>query len=191
MNLNPGDTVRLGRDRLRVLFTEEQIRSRVQEIGDSLRGRLGDTTPVFVGLLTGGFVFLADLVRAFGSSHEIDMLQVSRYDAKQKDPTAVRVVHDLRTNIKGRTVVVVEGIRPRGNKIEYVHRLLGLHQPRHVEYCALIRPAQAHLEVPVNETGFAIDNQYVVGYGLDLNELHRNLPFIGALETHEAGPSPA
>lgn len=182
MNVRSGDRLRLGAAGLSVLFTEEQIGQRVREIGASLRTRLGERNPIFIGLLSGSFVFLADLIRAFGAPHEVDFLKVSRYDDAEKGPAAVRVMHDLRSNVQGRHVVLVEGIRARGTKIQYVDRFLRLHQPASVEYCAMIRPKRAPLEVPLNETGFLIDNEYVVGYGLDLGERHRNLPFIGALE---------
>ncbi len=189
MHLNAGDRVRLSGAGLRVVLSEDDVQARVREIGASLRQRIGDGNPVFIGLLTGGFVFLSDLVRAFDAPHEIDFLKVSRYDPRQRDPSAVRVVHDLRAAIQGRNVVVVEGIRAKGTKIQYVDRFLRLHQPARIEYCAMVQPAGAHLEVPLDEAGVSIDNEYVVGYGLDWDEHHRNLPFIGALETG-AGGSP-
>jgi hypoxanthine phosphoribosyltransferase len=164
------------------LFGEDEIKTRVGEIGNSLRQRFGTGCPVFIGLLHGGFVFLADLIQAFEAPHEMDFLKVSRYDPRQKDPTAVRVMHDLRSNIRNRNVVVVEGIRARGTKIEYVDRFLRLHNPRSIEYCAMVSPAEGNHTVPVHEAGFSIGNEFVVGYGLDLREHHRNLAFIGAVE---------
>jgi hypoxanthine phosphoribosyltransferase len=180
--LQPGDRVRLGSLQTRVLFSEEEIQTRVGQIGTSLRERLGTGCPVFIGLLHGGFVFLSDLIRAFDAPHEVDFLKVSRYDPRQKDPTAVRVMHDLRSNIRERNVVVVEGIRARGTKIEYVDRFLRLHSPKHIEYCAMVSPAEGNHMVPVHETGFSIGHEFVVGYGLDLREQHRNLAFISAVE---------
>lgn len=187
--LHAGDRVRLSGTGLRVILTEDGVQTRVREIAASLRERIGDGNPVFIGLLNGGFVFLADLVRAFDAPHEIDFLKVSRYDPRQRDPSAVRVVHDLRANIQGRNVVVVEGIRAKGTKIQYVDRFLRLHQPARIEYCAMVQPAGAHLEVPLHQAGVSIDNEYVVGYGLDWDEHHRNLPFIGALEAVDPGSS--
>lgn len=186
-NLRAGDRVRLGTVDVRVLVTEEQVRQRVEEIGARLRERLGSESPVFIALLSGGIIFLIDLIRAFGKAHEVDFLKVSRYDRRQKDPTAVRVMHDLRSDIKDRRVVVVEGIRARGTKIQYVDQFLRLHQPAAIDYCAMIRPAEAQLAVPLDETGFAIDNEFVVGYGLDYREHYRNLPFIGVMGSVSAG----
>jgi hypoxanthine phosphoribosyltransferase len=189
--MEPDDRVRLGPMEARVLFTAEQVQQRVGEIGRSLRARIGGECPVFIALLHGGFVFLSDLIRAFDAPHEVDFLKVSRYDPKQKDPTAIRVMHDLRSNIRDRTVVVVEGIRAKGTKIEYVDRFLRLHQPRRIEYCAMIRPSGANTVVPVHETGFPIGEEFVVGYGLDYREQYRNLAFISALETTQALEPPA
>jgi hypoxanthine phosphoribosyltransferase len=182
-SLERGSLIRLGTAEARVLFTEEDVRTKVRAMALSLRERLEGDCPVFIGLLHGGFVFLADLIREYGAPHEVDFLKVSRYDLSQKDPTAVRVMHDLRSNIKGRNVVVVEGIRAKGTKIEYVDRFLRLHQPRTVEYCAMVRPAEANVVVPMSQVGFEIDREFVVGYGLDYREQYRHLAFISAYPT--------
>ncbi len=182
MNLKPGETFRLGGYDARMLFSERQIRDRVADCGASLHRRLGSERPVFIGLLHGGFVLLSDLIRAFDAPHEVDFLKLSRYDLREKDPTAVRVMQDLRSGIRDRSVVVVEGIRARGTKIEYVQRFLDLHRPRAVTYCAVIQPEGANLTVPIHEAGFEIGDEFVVGYGLDYHEQYRNLPFISALD---------
>lgn len=187
--LSSGDRLRIGGADARVLVTEGEIRERVGAIGDSLRARLGKERPIFIGLLNGGFVFLADLIRSFGAPHEIDFLRVSRYDPRRKDPTAVRVVHDLRSHIRERTVVVVEGIRARGTKIEYIDRFLQLHRPARIEYVAMVRPAGGNAAVPMSEAGFSIGGEFVLGYGLDQGEQYRHLPFLCALE-NGATPSP-
>ena len=185
-----GARIQLGTAEGRVLFTEEEVRARVSAMARSLRERLGDKCPIFIGLLHGGFVFLSDLIREFGAPHEVDFLKFSRYDPAQKDPTAVRVMHDLRSNIKGRNVVVVEAIRAKGTKIEYVDRFLRLHQPLAVEYCAMVRPNEANTVVPISQYGFAIDREFVVGYGLDYREQYRHLAFISALVTPQMDQGP-
>lgn len=182
MPLECGDRIRLGSLQARILFTENQIGERVGRIGASLRERLGEECPVFVALLHGGFVFLSDLIRAYGAPEEVDFLQVSRYDQRQRDSDAVRVVHDLRSSIRDRRVVVVEGIRAGGTKIEYVDRFLRLHHPRSIDYCAMIRSGDANANVPLTEAGFTIGPEFVVGYGLDYRGQYRNLAFISALE---------
>ncbi len=191
MSLEHGDLVRLSCCSVRVLRTADEIRGRVEEMAGSLEKSLGGTCPVFVCLLHGGFVFLADLIREYRGQHEIDFLKVSRYDPAQKDPTEVRVMHDLRGSIRNRDVVVVEGVRARGTKVEYVDRFLRLHAPRSLRYCAMVRPAGANLDVPLDETGFEVDDEFVIGYGLDYRENYRNLPFIGLMEpSQDPGPEP-
>jgi hypoxanthine phosphoribosyltransferase len=133
-------------------------------------------------MLHGGFVFLSDLVRAFGAPHEIDFLKMSRYDPVRKDTTDVKVLQDLRSTVRGRTVVVVEAIRARGTKVEYLDRFLRLHGPEAVEYCALVLPEDGNLSVPVHEVGFRIGREFVVGYGLDSRERHRGLPGICVID---------
>lgn len=179
--VNPGDRVRVGGTDLSVLFSEAQIQARVRAMGLELREELGQRNPVFVGLLAGGAVFLSDLIRGFPAAHEVDFLQVSRYQSQAREASDLRVLHDLRSNIHRRTVVLVEGIRARGTKIQYVDSLLRLHQPAEIRYVAMVQPSDAQMEVPLHLAGFAIDKEYVVGYGLDWNERHRNLPFLGAL----------
>ena len=164
-----------------MLVTEQQVRERVAVMGADLKARLGDAVPVFVGLLNGGVVFLSDLVRAYGGDHQVDFLKVSRYDPTLRDPTALRVVHDLQSDIRGRAVVLVEGVRARGTKIQYVDRFIRLHEPQSIEYYALIEPVDAQRSVPLDQAGFQIGKEFVVGYGLDFEEHYRNLPFIGAL----------
>lgn len=191
MSLEHGDLVRLSCGTARVLATADEIRGRVVEMAGSLEKSIGGACPVFVCLLHGGFVFLADLIRECRGHHEIDFLKVSRYDPAQKDPAAVRIMHDLRGSIRDRDVVVVEGVRARGTKIEYVDRFLRLHDPKSLRYCAMVRPAGANLDVPLDETGFEVEDEFVVGYGLDYREMHRNLPFIGALAPpFDSGPEP-
>lgn len=132
-------------------------------------------------MLHGGFVFLSDLIRAFGAPHEIDFLKMSRYDVAQRDQTDVKVLQDLRSPVRGRVVVVVEAIRARGTKVEYLDRFLRLHGPEQIEYCALVLPEDANLSVPVHEVGFRIGREFVVGCGLDWRERFRGLPGICVL----------
>ncbi len=164
-----------------MLFPPEQIQTRVEDIALGLRQRYGDRCPIFVGMLHGGFVFLSDLIRAFGAPHEIDFLKMSRYDAGRRDQTDVKVLQDLRSPVRGRVVVVVEAIRARGTKIEYLDRFLRLHGPAEVEYCALVLPEDGNLSVPVHQVGFRIGREFVVGCGLDWQERFRGLPAICAL----------
>jgi hypoxanthine phosphoribosyltransferase len=188
--LQTGDILQLGDRRGHVLFSPETIQTRVGEIGLALRHRHGDRCPVFVGMLHGGFIFLSDLIRSFGAPHEIDFLKMSRYDPGRKDQTEVKVLQDLRSPVRGRVVVVVEAIRARGTKVEYLERFLRLHGPEQVEFCALVLPEDGNLSVPVQEVGFRIGREFVVGYGLDWQERFRGLPGICVLDPDPGAAGP-
>jgi hypoxanthine phosphoribosyltransferase len=167
-----------------VVRSNERIGSDVRRIAGQLRERAQGRVPIMIGLLTGGFVFLTDLIRAYDGPHEVDFLSVTRYDPKRRSPSSMRVLHDLSTSIQGRWVVVVEGIRTAGPKIEYVDRFLRLHEPQEISYCAMVRQKGAGRgTVPLDSWGFEIDDdQYVVGYGLDLDGKYRNLPDLRILD---------
>ena len=179
--------VQLGDREGRVLFPPETIQARVAEIGLALRRRYATECPVFIGMLHGGFIFLSDLIRAFDAPHEIDFLKMSRYNATKRDQTEVKVLQDLRSPIRERVVIVVEAIRARGTKVEYLDRFLRLHGPKQVEYCALVLPEDGNLSVPVQEVGFRIGREFVVGYGLDWWERFRGLPGICVLVPEPEG----
>jgi hypoxanthine phosphoribosyltransferase len=173
-----------------VVRSQEEIAADVERISGEIRRLARGRVPVFIAMLKGSFVFLADLIRAYGEPHEIDFLSVTRYDPARKDPGSVRVLHDLSSNISGRLVVVVEAIRTRGLKIEYVDRFLRLSGPDEILYAACARQSGAEQgPIPLHSWGFEIDDDdYVIGYGLDLDERFRNLPFIGVIEDeHETG----
>jgi hypoxanthine phosphoribosyltransferase len=178
----------VGDTRFRVLRSPDEIEQDVQRIARELHKLAGDHVPVFIALLKGSFVFLSDLMRAYGEPLQIDFLSVTRFDPAIKDPSSVRVLSDLATNIDGRLVVVVEGIRSTGTKVEYVHNFLRLHGAGDVLHCAMVRQiGSSPGVVPLDSWGFETDDrEYVVGYGLDLDERYRNLPFIGVIEP-EAG----
>lgn len=174
-----------GETRFKILRSEEEIAADVERIAADIRERADGRIPVFIGLLKGGFMLLADLIRAYREPHEIDFLSVARHDPAIKDPTAVRVLSDLSANIDGRLVVVVEGIRSRGTKVEYVDSFLRLRGAGEVLHCAMVRQkGSAKGVISLDSWGFETDDdEYVVGYGLDLDERHRNLPFIGVVES--------
>lgn len=173
----------LGR-RIRVLRTPEEIRRDVERMAAELRDLAGERVPVFIGLLKGSFVLLADLIRAYGAPHEIDFLSLTRFDPTQRDHTSVKVLHDLSANISGRLVIVVEGIRTAGTKIEYVDQFLNLHHPQAILHCAFVQQkGSIGGPIALHSRGFEIGNEFAVGYGLDLDERYRNLPFVGVLES--------
>lgn len=178
-----GETIALDGKQATVLFDSTKIQQRIRDLALRVTEDFRDRDPVLVCLLRGGFVFLTDLSRNLSIPHELDFLQVSRYDEREKDPTGVKLVIDLRSNVRGRDVLVVEGIRTRGTKIRYVDRFLELHQPESRTYAALLAQGEgADDPIPLHYCGFSLDNEFVVGMGLDYQERYRNLPFIAAID---------
>jgi hypoxanthine phosphoribosyltransferase len=175
--------VSLGHGDATVLFDAQATQRRIREMAVQISEEFQGRDLVLVCLLRGGFVFLTDLARNLSIPHELDFLQVSRYDPQEKDPTGVKLLVDLRSNVKGRDVLVVEGIRTRGTKISYVDRFLELHQPASRSYAALVaQKTEPEHPIPLHYWGFSLDNEFVVGMGLDYQERYRNLPFIAAID---------
>jgi hypoxanthine phosphoribosyltransferase len=165
----------------RVLFTVEDVRQRVEELGRQFAQDYRNQLPVLIAILRGGFVFQCDLARAAGIPQEFDYLSVSRFSPEEKGKTAVKVLHDLRSDIRGRHAVVMEGIRTGSTKMEYVETFLQLHEPASVRFAALVRQAESrNHRVPLQYKGFDIGEEFVIGCGLDYRERYRNLPLIAA-----------
>jgi hypoxanthine phosphoribosyltransferase len=181
LKLKEGDQVRLPDGTARVLFSAAMVRERVREAGRQLAGDFADRVPILVAVLRGGFVFQCDLARAAGIHTEVDFLSVSRFNPEEKGRTAVRILGDLRSDVRGRHVVVVEGIRTSSTKMEYVQTFLRLHEPASIRFAALVRHADARNHpVPLQYKGFEVGDEFVIGCGLDYDERYRNLPLIAA-----------
>jgi hypoxanthine phosphoribosyltransferase len=181
LKLQRGDELRLSDGVGHVLYTAGDVRERTQELGKQLAEDYAGKVPVLVAILRGGFVFQCDLARAAAIPQEIDFLSVSRFNSEEKGRTAVKVLHDLRSDIRGRDIVVVEGIRTGSTKMEYVRTFLTLHEPASIRFAALVCHPQADDgSVPLQYKGFDIGEEFVIGCGLDYQERYRNLPLIAA-----------
>ncbi len=166
----------------RILLTEDQIKSRVQELGSELARDYEDKRPLLVSILKGAFIFLADLTRAMAIPHEIDFMVVKSYEGTQSSGT-VRILEDLHQSIEDRHVILVEDIVDSGLTLEYMRRNLQTRNPASLEVVSLLDKAEARtVDVEVERVGFTIPNEFVVGYGLDYNQLYRNLPFLAVLD---------
>ena len=168
---------------LRVLIPAEAIRRRVSELGREIALHYGDRTPVFVGVLKGAVVFLADLIRAVEAPLECDFIAVSSYGARSRPSGIVKLTADLAASVEERDVLIVEDIVDTGRTLAYLQRNLETRQPRSVRVCTLLDKA-ARREVPVtlHHVGFTIPDEFVVGYGLDYGGRYRNLPHIAVLD---------
>jgi hypoxanthine phosphoribosyltransferase len=168
----------------KVMITEEQIRTRVRELGAQISADYaGCDDLVMIGVLKGSFIFLADLSRELTIPRTIEFIAVSSYGKGSRQTGAVRLVMDVRGNIEGKQVLVVEDIVDTGHTLKYLIGILKSHRPASIRTCALIRKAEsAEVDVDVDYLGFDIGNEWIVGYGLDYAEQNRTLPYIGIVK---------
>ncbi|OCX63091.1 hypoxanthine phosphoribosyltransferase [Thioclava sp. SK-1] len=165
-------------------ITAKQIAARVEELGREISQSFAGTEKlVVVGLLRGSFVFIADLIREIDLPCEVDFLEASSYGNDTTSSREVRIMKDLRGNIGGRDVLVVEDIVDTGHTISKVMEMLKARGPRRIECCAMLdKPSRREVEAKASWTGFEIPDKFVIGYGLDFAQSHRNLPYIGTVK---------
>jgi hypoxanthine phosphoribosyltransferase len=168
------------------MISAKAIAARVEALAKEIEAFFHDTEKlVVVGLLRGSFVFIADLVREIDLPLEIDFLEVSSYGNSTESSREVRILKDLRGEIEGRDVLVVEDIVDTGHTLRHVLDILATRHPKRMEVCALLdKPSRREVEVQARWTGFAIPDEFVVGYGIDYAQRNRNLPYIGAVRFH-------
>ncbi len=166
-----------------VLLDEYRIQTRVREIGQQIASEYKDKVPVLIGIMKGGFIFLADLCRSITIPLEIDFMAISSYGSQTSSSGVVKIRKDIDTDIAGRHVIVVEDIVDSGLSLQYIREYLGKHAPASLRICVLLdKPAAHKMAASFEYVGFEIGNEFVVGYGLDYNSQYRNLPYIGILK---------
>jgi hypoxanthine phosphoribosyltransferase len=168
-----------------ILIDEHTLQNRIVEIGQEISRDYADTDGLLlICILRGGIVFLVDLMRHITVPHQIDFMAISSYGAGARESEGnVRVTLDLQTNIRDKDVLLVEDIIDSGHTISHVLELLSTRQPRSLKVCSLLDKAERReVVVPIHYRGFEIPNKFVFGYGLDLDEYYRNLPFIGVVD---------
>ena len=169
-------------DILKVLMSEEQLHARVQEMGSELYDRFADKDPIFVGVLKGCFIFMADLMRYVDIRCSMDFMAVSSYSGTSSTG-AVKINKDLSEDIEGRHVIIVEDILDSGVTLSYLKQYLMVRKPASISIATLMdKPARRKADVYADYSCFEIPDAFVVGYGLDYNERYRNLPYIGVLK---------
>ena len=169
------------------MISAKAIAARVEELAREITTHFNDTDKlVVVGLLRGSFVFIADLVREIDLPVEVDFLEASSYGDAMQSSREVKILKDLRGEIAGRDVLVVEDIVDTGFTLSHVVRLLKSREPRRMEVCALLdKPTRREVPIRATWTGFEIPDEFVVGYGIDFAQRNRNLPFIGKVRFTE------
>ncbi len=165
---------------IRVMFTREQIAQRVSEMGEQVSRDYGDTVPILVAVLKGAFIMMGDLSRAMRIPHEIDFLRAASYGAGTTSSGTVRMLQDVSSDIRGRHVILVEGVVDSGLTLNHLITLLNQRGPASIKVATLLDKVPCRkVEVPLDYVGFKIGDEFVIGYGMDVAERHRNLPYVG------------
>ena len=171
------------KDILKVLVTEEELKARVEALGAELYERFEGKSPLFVSVLKGSFVFMADLVRQIPLPVQLEFMSVSSYGSGTSSSGQLNIRMDLETDIQGRDVLLVEDIFDSGNTLSNLMEQLKSRGPRSLKLCVLLDKPDRHVKkLPVDYLGFSIPDAFVVGYGLDYDQKYRNLPYIGILK---------
>jgi hypoxanthine phosphoribosyltransferase len=166
-----------------VLLSEEQIQKRITEMGEAITREYKDKNPIFVGVLKGCFVFMADLIRSVDIRCTMDFMAVSSYGSGTTTTGAVKINKDLSQDIEGRNVIIVEDILDSGMTLSYLVKYLSGRKPASITLVTLLdKPARRKADIIADYIGFEIEDAFVVGYGLDYAEEYRNLPYIGILK---------
>ena len=165
-----------------VLIDEETIATRVAELGREISRDYAGRQLLLVGVLKGAIFFIADLMRKLDLDCEVDFMAISSYGSSTDSSGVVRILKDLNATIEGRDVLVVEDIIDSGLTLSYLLRTLEARSPASLEVCALLtKPARREIDVACRYVGFEIPGAFVIGYGLDFDQLYRNLPYVGVL----------
>jgi hypoxanthine phosphoribosyltransferase len=169
---------------METLITAEKIQSRIAELGAQIEADYPDPDEIhLVGVLKGGFMFMADLVRAMSARVTLDFIAVSSYATSTKSSGEVRMLKDLDSGLEGRHVIIVEDIVDTGLTLTYLQDILRARAPRSLKTaCLLSKPSRRKVDVTVDYVGFTIEDKFVVGYGLDYAEKYRNLSHIAVLD---------
>jgi hypoxanthine phosphoribosyltransferase len=172
------------------LIDAKTLQARVKELGAEISADYPDGNLLLICILRGGVPFMVDLSRHITSPHMMDFMAVSSYGAgKRESSGSVRVTLDLQTNIHSKDVLLVEDIVDSGHTIASVLELLQVRQPKSLKVCALLDKAERReAVVPIHYRGFDIPNKFVFGYGLDIDEYYRNLPFVGVVDLDKYQP---
>jgi len=173
-----------------ILIEPQVLQARIKELGAQISRDYPSGDLMLICILRGGVPFMVDLSRSITIPHMMDFMAVSSYGAGKRESSGhARVTLDLQMDIRGKDVLLVEDIVDSGHTIASVLELLQLRQPRSLKVCALLDKAERReAVVPIHYRGFAIPNKFVFGFGLDLDEYYRNLPFVGVVDLKKYKP---
>ena len=170
-------------DIMKVLLSKEVIEARVVELGREITEKFEGTEPLFIGVLKGSYVFMADLMRHVNLKCSMDFMAVSSYGSGTTSSGAVKINKDLNEDITGRHIIIVEDILDSGITLTYLCGYLQNRKPASITLVTLLdKPARRKAPITADFIGFEVPDEVVVGYGLDYDEKYRNLPFVGILK---------
>lgn len=166
-----------------ILYTEEELRSRVRDLGAQITVDYAGKQPMLISILRGSYIFMADLTRAIHLPVTVDFMAVSSYGAGTVSSGQVEIKKDLSDTIEGRDLIIVEDILDSGNTLHYLMKVLRARKPASIRICTLMdKPERRTKPIKADYVGFTIPDAFIVGYGLDYDERYRNLPYVGVLK---------
>lgn len=169
-----------------IIYTREQIQEKMKHLAGQISEDYKNKTPIFIGVLKGVFIFMADLVRNVDIDCQVDFLAISSYNGNNRQSTEVKLVKDLDVSIYNRNVIFVEDVIDTGLSLHFLLRILRERSPQSLEVCVLFdKPAHRLIDIPIRYRGFELPDRFVVGYGMDYKENYRNLNCIGLLKAEK------
>ena len=178
----------MDKDILEVFCSEEQLKTKVAELGAAITRDYQGKSPVLVSVLRGSYIFMADLTRAIDLPCTVDFMSVSSYGAGTTSSGQVKILKDLSEPIEGKDLIIVEDILDSGNTLFYLRDVLAARKPASIAICTLLdKPERRTKPIQADYSGFEVPDAFVVGYGLDYAEKYRNLPYIGVLKPEVYG----
>ncbi|MBZ2175591.1 hypoxanthine phosphoribosyltransferase [Schnuerera sp. xch1] len=163
----------------KILFDEDEIAKRVKELGKGISNDYKGDNIVVISLLRGSFVFAADLVRALHVPVNVDFMTTSSYGHSETSSGIVEIINDIRTDIKGKHVLIVDDIMDSGNTMKEVVEYIGEEEPKSIKVCVMLdKPSRREADITPDYVGFTIPDVFIVGYGLNYGDYYRNIPYI-------------
>ena len=182
MNIKGFESVKVGDEKFKLLFSEEQIQKRTEELAKQISTEYRNTVPVFIGVLNGSFLFMSDLIRYVTIDCEIDFFKLSSYGDAKISSGRVKLLKELNCDVNGRDIIIVEDIVDTGLSVKYIEKLFKKHKPKSMKVVSLlVKQDSLKYDLKIDYIGFNIPSKFVIGYGLDYGQKYRNLRSIYVL----------
>ena len=167
----------------KVLYTQDQVNQRLDELANTLTEKYQGEFPVLVSVMTGAMIFTSEMMKRLNFKLNVDYVDVSSYEESSESTGKVKLIQDLSHDIKDRPVLIMEDIIDTGHTLKYLADLFADRGAKSIEICSLLdKPERRETPVKIDYLGFTVPNEFIVGYGLDYNGLYRNLPYVGVLK---------